>query len=347
MFPEAMNATNSKKVSELWEEEKKYRWWIIGFAASLIVLFALHLSLVIVAYNFKETLILYFEKFFSENANQNANSYFNGMAMTSIGMSIAFLLCASVFIYSIYVCYKAKSFEKLDSISSFFLGFQTFFSLFSLIQIFMGQDFSIVSGNTIMILYFSLKFMTIPVWLLLSRQIKKIKRSFFIAKRQEEINAFYEANQGMDPNNMNNPFQQQQSPFPFPFQQRRQNPIPQPQPGDAVNNDNTNSNASKIKEVDTKFSKLQLMTIGQLRKIADKLSISGNEDMKKPELIKIILSVSQSLEVEKDDNVKSSDDVVEIKSTDSKEDNIKIKKEPKVKKEPKIKKESKTKKDKE
>ncbi len=341
MFPEMMNSTNSKKVSELWEEEKKYRWWIIGFAASLIVLFALHLSLVVVSYSYQNDLIPYFEGFFTENANQNAKSYFNGMTMTLIGMTIAFSLCAVVFIYSIFVCYKAKSFEKLDSISSFFLGFQTFFSLFSLMQIFMGQDFSIVSGSDIMIVYFVLKFLTIPVWLLLSRQIKKIKRLFFIAKRQEEIIAFYEANPGMDPNNMNNPYQQQ-SPFPFPFQQRRQNPIPQPQPGDAAEN-NANSSV-KPKEHDAKFSKLQLMTVGQLRKIADKLSISGNEDMKKAELIKIILSVSQSYdnenieEIEKNESIEINPDNLKTE-TKTKETKTKIKKDkkPKIKnKEPKV-----------
>ncbi len=339
MFPEMMNSANSKKVSELWEDEKKYRWWIIGFAVSLIVLFALHLSLVVVAYSYQNELIPYFELFFPENANQNAKSYFNGMVMTLIAMTIAFFLFSIVFIYSIFVCYKAKSFEKLDSISSFFLGFQTFFSLFSLMQIFIGQDFSIVSGSKIMIFYFVLKFLTIPIWLILSRQIKKIKRLFFIAKRQEEIIAFYEANPGMDPNNMNNmnnPYQQQ-SPFPFPFQQRRQNPIPQPQPGDTPEN---NANATvKPKEQDAKFSKLQLMTVGQLRKIADKLSISGNEDMKKAELIKVILSVSQSFDNENAENVSEIEKskIVETKSDNLKtESKIKKDKKPKDKK-PKIK----------
>ena len=306
MFPNPMNPVDSRKVSELWEDEKKYRWWIIAFASSLLILFGLNLALVIISYLYQTDLLTYFTNIVNsidpnfDNLPIYVNSQFDSMAMTLIGMTVAFFLASTIFIYSIFNSYKLKSFEKLDSFSSFFLGFQTFFTLFSLFQLIGRTDIyfgnSEVASNPIMICYFVLPFFTVPVWLLLSRQIKKIKRTFFMAKRQEELEAFYEANQGqsMDPNN--NPYQQQ-NPFGFPFQQKKQKPIPQPQNGELSPTNNM--------ETDSKFSKLQLMTVHQLRKIAERLSISGNKEMKKPELIKTILSVSQSLEAQKknDDNV--------------------------------------------
>lgn len=319
MFPETMNTADIKKVSELWEGEKKYRWWIIGFAVSLVVLFALNLSLVIIAYRLEIELVDYFKTFFTTDIDKRANQEFTSVVGSLIGMTVAFFLCCCVFIYSIFNCYKVKSFEKLDSFSSFFLGFQTFFSLLRLFDLVRISD--IYFGNTFMICYFILPLLTIPVWLLLSREVKKIKRSFFIAKRQEEINAYYEANKGQMGMEGNNPFQQQ-SPFGFPFQQRKQNPIPQPQNGESV---------SEIKQQDGKFSKLQLMTMSQLRRIADKLSISGNKEMKKPELIKTILLISQSLEA----NDKKENDEINIDLDDEKivENKPKSNKETKSKKE--------------
>ncbi len=305
MFPNPMNPIDSRKVSELWEEEKKYRWWIISFAASLLLLFSLNLSLVIVAYVYKADLLSYFESVVnSTNPNlDNLPFYiaeqFNVIVTVSIMMTVAFFLSSAIFIYSVYNSYKIKSFEKLDSFSSFFLGFQTFFSLFGLFQLIGKTDIyfgnSVVPSNPIMICYFILPFLTIPIWLLLSRKIKIIKRAFVMAKRQEEINAFYEANQGQMGENPHNPYQQQ-NPFGFPFQQKKQNPIPQPQ--------NEEFSPENNKNTDSKFSKLQLMSIHQLRKIAERLSISGNKEMKKPELIKTILAVSHSLEDAKKNEIK-------------------------------------------
>jgi len=287
MFPGAMNSVNIKKVSELWEDEKKYRWWIFGFALSLFVLFALHLALTISVFLFKNQLIEHYKVFSPETASYTplwfAENQFQGFAMTLIGMSIALFFCLSIFSYSIFNCYKIKSFEKLDSISSFFLGFQVFFTFLTLIQTFMfGANFNIISGNNLTILAFVLKFLLIPVWLLLSQEVKKIKRTFFLAKRQEEINAFYENNQQQ----MNQtPFQQ--NPFGFPFQQKNNQSQSAKKPIDVT---------PEVVEKDKRNLKLKLMTISQLRKIADKLSISGSKDMNKSELIKIILSISQSFE---------------------------------------------------
>lgn len=294
MFPEAMNSADIKKVSELWDEEKKYRWWIIGFAISLVVLFAINLAFVIMAYILKPNLINYFMTLFTENKQANALREFDGLVVTSITMTVALFLSCFAFIYSVYNCYKAKSFEKLDSLSSMFIGFQTFYSVFGLFQLIFRN--SIYFGNTFMIFYFFLPFLSIPVWLLLSRQVRKIKRSFFIAKRQEEISAFYAANQGqMGANSY-------QSPFGFPFPQK--NP-------DYANHAHVVDDSAEIQKKDPKFSKLQLMSVSQLRKIADKLSISGNKEMKKPELIKAIISVSQSFEVEnsEENNVNPDNDV--------------------------------------
>lgn len=290
MFPGAINSTDAnKKVSELWENEKKYRWWIIGFAVSLFLLFIFHLSLFILTFVFEGNLIQHFINT-SRKDGYDPNVDFRMLLVNSGGLTFAMLICLSLFSYSVFKCYKLKTFEKLDSLSSFFLGFQVFFTFASLIQTFIyGADFSVISGNTIMLLSFILKFLLIPVWLLLSREVKKIKRIFFFAKRQEELNAFYEANgqAGMNPNAQF----QQQSPFGFPFQSQANNQNAQ------ANNANKGNpievNPEEVKKTE-RFSKLQLMTVGQLRKLADKLSISGNKEMKKAELIKTIIMVSQS-----------------------------------------------------
>ncbi|MGL5590975.1 MAG: hypothetical protein ACRDCH_02800 [Metamycoplasmataceae bacterium] len=281
MFPEAMNSANMKKVSELWEEEKKYRWWIIGFATSLVVLFLLNLIFIIFAYVNETALITAFKGFANTNENQ-AKELFETITIFCLMWTIAFFLSSIAFIYSIFNSYKIKSFEKLDSFSSFFLGFQTFYSFLSIFNL-RNPDYN---DNTFMILYFMLPLLSAPVWLLLARQVKKIKRSFFIAKRQEEITAFYQANQGQMGNNGF------QSPFGFPFQQpAQQEPI----------------NASQVVDEnfeakqDPKYSKLEKMSLEQLRKIADRLSISGIEEMTKPELIKIILSVTQTLDIDNED----------------------------------------------
>jgi hypothetical protein len=160
-----------------------------------------------------------------------------------------------------------------------------------------------------------------------------------MAKRQEEIEAFYAANPNMDPTNaMNNPFPQQ-TPFPFGFQPRRQqqNPAAQPQTGEVDVTTASSTTNEKAKGTDAKTSKLQLMTVPQLKKIADKLSISGYEEMKKPELIKIILSVSQTLGSEDETNSNDEIDIdvdnkAEIKSSDSKVEKSKKTKESKIKK---------------
>ncbi|MGL6125418.1 MAG: Rho termination factor N-terminal domain-containing protein [Metamycoplasmataceae bacterium] len=289
MFPGAMNTANIKKVSELWEEEKKYRWWIIGFATSLIVLFVLNLVFVVMAYMSEKELINYFMGFYPTNREEMADNWFNSIIVNLIIWTVALFISSLVFIYSIFNCYKAKSFEKLDSISSFFVGFLTFYSFFSnffnLIRI-----SEIFFGNNFMIFYFFLPFLSIPVWLLLARQVRKIKRSFFIAKRQEEINAFYEANQGQMGTN---PFQ---SPFGFPFQRTKT----QEQQFNPVQNPENDAEIQKNKE---KSSKLEAMTIVQLRQIADKLSISGIKEMKKAELIKTILSVTDSFGTDSNDQI--------------------------------------------
>ncbi|MGL5617945.1 MAG: Rho termination factor N-terminal domain-containing protein [Metamycoplasmataceae bacterium] len=282
MFPGAMNTANIKKVSELWEEEKKYRWWIIGFAASLVVLFLLNVSFVVFAYVNEDSLITAFKSFYQTNQEAQAKQLFETITITCITWTIALFLGSIAFIYSIYNCYKIKSFEKLDSFSSFFLGFQTFYSLFFVFNYRNGEFFD----NTFMIFYFVLPLLSIPVWLLLARQVKRIKRSFFIAKRQEEITAFYQSNQEQI---VNNGFQ---SPFGFPFQQpTQQSPVDANQVVDEH---------FEVKQ-DPKYFKLEKMSLEQLRKIADRLSISGIDEMTKPELIKIILSVTQTLDINNDD----------------------------------------------
>lgn len=306
MFPGAINSIDAnKKVSELWEDEKKYRWWIIGFAVSLFILFVLHLSLFISAFIFETDLINHF----TQNKPADDKPYdpyldFRMLLVNLGGLTFAMLICLSLFSYSVFKCYKLKTFEKLDSISSFFLGLQVFFTFFSLIQTFIyGANFSVVSGSTIMLLSFILKFLLIPVWLLLSREVKKIKRIFFMAKRQEEIKAFYEANGqvGMNPNAQF----QQQSPFGFPFQKNQQQ---------ANNQNNPIEITPDVEKKTERFTKLQLMTTGQLRKLADKLSISGNKEMKKPELINTIIMVSQSLEVNKTESKHEVDSDKDINS---------------------------------
>ncbi|MGL5733107.1 MAG: Rho termination factor N-terminal domain-containing protein [Metamycoplasmataceae bacterium] len=292
MFPEAINTTNMKKVSELWEEEKKYRWWIIGFAISLVILFLLNLIFLVLVYVNKDSLITFF-KGLPESSQLKAESFFNNLALSSVFYTSALLFCSISFIYSIYISYKIKSFEKLNSFASIWLGIQTFFGFYSLFSFIMtfnnGETFF---GNTFMIINFVLPILSIPVWLLLARQVRKIKRSFFIAKRQEEISAFYQANQGQMGNNGF------QSPFGFPFQQQaQQGPIDVNQVVDEH---------FEVKQ-DPKYSKLEKMTIEQLRKIADKLSVSGIEEMSKPELIKTILAVTQSLDIDNDDQKDNSE----------------------------------------
>ncbi|MGL5205147.1 MAG: hypothetical protein ACRC63_02760, partial [Metamycoplasmataceae bacterium] len=212
MFPEAMNTANIKKVSELWEEEKKYRWWIIAFAVSLVVLFLINLIYVIMLYVSEDSLITFFKTLFTNNKDEEAKRLFTTVTITSITWTVALFLSSFAFIYSIYNCYKMKSFEKLDSFSSFYLGFQTFYSFFIIFNNLVINNSNIATyfSNPFMVFYFLLPLLSIPVWLFLARHVKKIKRSFFIAKRQEEIAAFYQANQGQ----MGNGFQ---SPFGFPF----------------------------------------------------------------------------------------------------------------------------------
>ncbi len=280
MFPGVANSTEFKKVSELWENEKKYRVWIISFIVSLFVLFSLYLSVTIICYVYSDFMITYFIKI----KIKDPKIFFRQNTIILIFMTIFLFLSLIYFTYSVFNSYKIKSFEKLDTISSFFLGFVSFFSFSNLVQQFI-YGFNLISGNWIMVLVFILPFLIIPVWLLVSREIKKIKRLFFIAKRQEELNAFYEANGGQYGANQVAP---NQFPFGFPFQQN-QNTKP-------VNSKNT-IDATSSQEFEKKAqrqTKLQLMTVSQLRKLADKLSISGNKDMKKPELINIILMVSQS-----------------------------------------------------
>ncbi|MDK2820008.1 MAG: hypothetical protein KFW07_04170 [Mycoplasmataceae bacterium] len=346
MFPETLNTSDNKKVSELWKDEKKYRWWIFSFPFALFILFSFHIALLVNAYIFESSLLIHFAKY-SEKVGFPEDQFLS-LVWSLIGMAVGLLICITLFSYSIYNSYKAKSFEKLDSVSTFFLGFQTFFSFITLFQTFIASsssNFGIISGNMIMILSFALKFLLIPVWLLLSREVKKIKRTFFIAKRQEEIKAFYEANQNGNGSNQGyNPYQQQPSPFGFPFQNK---PKQENNPG-AVNN------PVDSEPKDERIEKLSSMSIEELRGIADKLSISGNSEMEKSQLVKTIISVSDSLktndnQISDEENKDSNDlDLINNNANPIADDSDVALEEPKVKKEAKpkvakVKKESKPK----
>ncbi|MDW2920929.1 Rho termination factor N-terminal domain-containing protein [Mesomycoplasma ovipneumoniae] len=248
-------------VAELWKNEKKqYRIWIFSYPL-LLLLLGVFLSV----------------QLFLDLDIRNIGRAFSILSILFTVTSLFF------YVYSVFTSYKAKDFAPLGDRSFFFTFVSFSTAALSIINstIVMIGNLSLNNQNfvailTIQIILIGLIFVLIPFFLTKVLKIKSIfklsRTLFIIEKRIDEMKK--------DP--------KAYSEFMNIFDLGHQNPMNAQQ---ANNPENTQTqeaqNKPKTKEERIKIA-LEKLNLTQLHEIAQKLEISGFEQLKKQELIKLL-----------------------------------------------------------
>lgn len=200
---------------------------------------------------------------------------------------MSFFIGAVMFFKGIFNSYKSKSFERLSSAPSLFMGVSFFLAIlhiFSILTNFSERSFYI--SQTQGILYFVLQIFIIVVFFSISIQVNRIRRLFMLSARIEEFKKtpqYKMMQQQFNNMQMQQPTQTQGNSSPY-----------GPPAATAVAAASENNNKADDSPVNKQELKLNKMKLNSLRKVASKLFISGFEEMNKQELIKAILRVTQN-----------------------------------------------------
>lgn len=313
MNPFAMGGVpNVPTTEELWKDEKsKFRVWIILFTISIIAIFALSLTSIILNATGRGSIIEITKKWFEHNGTfkKDANipleslniaerSWRNSMIIN--GIKIGLLAIGVVLFFSTVIdSYRHHTFEKLSKFATYIVGLSAFMGVYQLFSLIWSKSpqFEYTEG----IIEFVSWLIPVIIWVFVSLPINKIRRQFQVSSAVEKIKAdprYQEmikaqqtgqgpfANGGMGPMGPMGPMpqpgftpQQPQSPMAGGF---KPNPVNAPDLNQA-----RELTPEEKRELD-----LRTMTIRELRKVAKQLSISGYDEMNKSELVEAIMRVS-------------------------------------------------------
>ena len=281
-----MNNPNMAKVptiKELWEKERsEHRPWMILFGIGLLVVLALMIASLIVTLVSKSEILSSLEDSLRQS-NQILNdtgieqSVNRTFLMRVIFPSVASLLISIsliLYIYSLYVSYKSKSFEHISGLP---LTVMTIGFFYSSVQIIMNLvSFSESTSGASGILSFISPYVFVAIYIFVGSKVSKIrnefKRSSFVEKNPQ---MFGNVQQGMSPM-PNNPFVNTRN-------AQFNKPV----------NIQENEVVAPTQEQE-RLEKLKAMSKNQLEILAKKLSISGFETMNKDSLIQTIIRISKN-----------------------------------------------------
>lgn len=286
---------NVPSQEELWKNEKsKYRQWIILFGISLLIIFVIYFIGFILNVVYSEENKANVADFLLDNSNgkmtlseaQNtADNYVLYQLQILPGLISVMLLAAlGIYLLGVFNSYKAKSFVKLYVYPTFIIGFGALIGAYQVISQFIygSLDFQTKGG-----IYHFISTILFPiVWFVVSRPVSRIRGTFYMSKRinelknspeylqmQRQLNEALKGSQGM-PLGMFGP-------------------MPTASSDTAVINADDQATALIEQKIAEEQSKLEQMSITDLKAVATKLSISGAESMSKTELINNILRVSK------------------------------------------------------
>ena len=296
------NLPNIPTTKELWKNEKsKYRHWIILFSVAILSLLTLSVvSLFLNGFLFKDSIDFIFQKYSSEE-NSPSRSEVSSRLFVNILLIIAiqvlaFFIGAIMFFKGIFDSYKSKSFERLSSIPSLFMGVTLFIAFLRVFLVFGDSPFrSFYVSQSQGILYFVLQVCIIVVFFSISIQVNRIRRLFTLSSRIEEFKKSpqYQMMQKQSE------YMQSATNNPNNFNQKNSSPYAPPAAAVALSQSENNNQIKDEEKPENKIlskeeQKLNKMKINSLKKVASKLFISGFEEMNKQELIKAILRVTQN-----------------------------------------------------
>ncbi|MGL5438120.1 MAG: Rho termination factor N-terminal domain-containing protein [Metamycoplasmataceae bacterium] len=281
-----INEYKEKTSSQIFESEKKFRPFFISLFISLLFLFAMYLtSLILTILNWTDP---NFVQAFKDNLLLNdTNNTLTPARLENIVLqtkliqisqaSILLLIITAslvLFVKKLFDCYKEKTFSKLSIMASMVIGLIGFYVIVNLFSFFFNPRL-FTSWSVIDTLNIVASGSTIFIWFFISRYITLIKkislRAEMLAKAKEQQAGFNEIIQQVNT---------------FQTDENNQNPakdINYDVSGE--NNENKEIIIDQKNELNPNASKLKNLNKNQLIQIANKLSISGVDLMTKEELI--------------------------------------------------------------
>lgn len=319
MNPFAMgNVPDVPTREELWKEEKsKYRIWIVLFSISLIAIFAIFLTSVILNALNEEGIVKKISTFYLESnkdyeklVNPELQSLddaerFWRNSMIYGGIKLA-LVAISVFLFftTLIESYRHHSFEKISKFASYIVGLSALLGAWQLLSMAFHPKLDPTLKFDEGVFQFAGYLVPVVIWIFVSMPVNKMRREFQVSAAVEKIKA--------DPRyqEMVNAQMNGQSPFgsmsmgPMgpvsPFTQAP--PQNQPTNKDAKSpftpqnqqglDPSAFSQARELTPEEKREIELKTMTILELKKVAKQLSISGYQEMSKTELVEAIMRVS-------------------------------------------------------
>ncbi|MGL4183814.1 MAG: Rho termination factor N-terminal domain-containing protein [Metamycoplasmataceae bacterium] len=278
-----INEYKEKTSSQIFESEKKFRPFFISLFISLLFLFAMYLtSLILTILNWTDP---DFVQAFKDNLLNSSNNYTpaqieNIVLQTKLiqifQSSILLLIIVAslvLFVKKLVDCYKEKTFSKLSIMASMVIGLIGFYVVVNLFSLFFNPRL-FTSWSVIDTLNIIASGSTIFIWFFISRYITLIKK---ISLRAEMLAKAKEQQEGI-----NQIFQQANT-----FQtNENENDL---KSEEYSNYEDGNKNKEIVidekSELNPNASKLKNLNKNQLIQIANKLSISGVDLMSKEELI--------------------------------------------------------------
>lgn len=269
----------NKSVNQLWDEDRKtFFIWLACFLASLFAIFLIQLSVIVILGVDKDNIIARVNKYISDKKTIITGfSYWNNLLTSEIFSITLTIVAIACLISSGIKSIKSKNLASISTFPSFFMFFKVVISVIGLIFI-SANNIDIIEGfkfTKANIISFSLSFVYIIIWFVLSRNVSLIKRIFLRSYLLENLK---QTNEGMFQNGM--------------FQNQNNNAM-------APNFEQSNQ---MVKEADPKFQKLNNLNKNQLDEIAKKMFISGYEMMSKEELVSTIYSIYIANEDPKEKN---------------------------------------------
>lgn len=295
--PQLMGLNNFDKVptpQELWKNEKqKYRHWIILFGIGLLIVFSFCLAGTI--WNLLEKDAILAQLKIEYKNRTDVDSYIQGVWLMRYIVSPAFVLSLIgsglvLYIVTVIKSYLKHSFARISLWLFYIVGMGTVLSFVQIILFLTSYRFGFIANGTILVFishvifivfYFSssTKVSRIRRQFAYSEYVQKLQKDERFAKFQEQLKDSLinsGINPGINPGQSNSPF------------------------GPVLHQPPKNPNASIVADVSApldlklseQYNKLKTMSLIKLKEVAQRLSISGAETMKKEELIDTIIRVS-------------------------------------------------------
>lgn len=284
-------------VEELWKQEKsKFRHWIILFGIAIIALTGLAITTLVLSFVYKGDIEHKIADALKTTVN---NSEVERKMLWSIFVpyitdAVAFLFGTVYYLITVRESYKKKSFAYLSQWSTFIVGFAAMISAWNLLSL--AWSHSLTSYTTELATgIFSMTFnvLAIVIYFIVSTPVAKIRKTFQISARVEELKKDPQFRAMQDQlNNLRNggqPGMNNGAYGPgFGAGQAQAKPTP---PGATPNA------AQPVKPAQPAVSpeekKLRGMSVKDLKSVAKELSISGYSTMQKQELINAIIRVTK------------------------------------------------------